>query len=162
MTSLGIVQKPAWLHQHSRYQWNFSFFRTGLSTHLAPFHRFQTCLGFLLLLPLLVAVYQIQAFNVVELKQHSTISNNTSITTYVHRLIISPPRLFQHMKNDERVAMLFQCLLDHTQQKIVFLSHFVSNNVSKSVTLLNISIRYIINLEIDLNVLLIFLTIVIL
>ena len=45
---LGIVQKPAWLHQHSRYQWNFSFFRTDLSIHLAPFHRLQTCLGFLL------------------------------------------------------------------------------------------------------------------
>ena len=40
-----------WLHQHSRYQWNFSFFRTDLSTHLAPFHRLQTCLGFLLFLP---------------------------------------------------------------------------------------------------------------
>ena len=40
--SLGIVKKLAWLHQHSRYQWNFSFFRTDLSTHLAPFHRLQT------------------------------------------------------------------------------------------------------------------------
>ena len=27
MTSLGIVQKPAGLHQHSRYRWNFSIFR---------------------------------------------------------------------------------------------------------------------------------------
>ena len=35
--------------------------------------------------------------------------NNTSVTTYVHRLIISPPCLFKHMENDERVAMLFQC-----------------------------------------------------
>ena len=39
MTSLGLVQKPARLHQHSGYQWNFSFFFTDLSTHLAAFHR---------------------------------------------------------------------------------------------------------------------------
>ena len=25
--------KPVWLHQHSRYELNFSFFRTDLSTH---------------------------------------------------------------------------------------------------------------------------------
>ena len=50
------------LHQHSRYQWNFSFFCTDLSTHLAQFHRLRTCLGFLLLLPLVV-MYQIQLSN---------------------------------------------------------------------------------------------------
>ena len=83
ITSLGIVQKPAWLHQHSRYQWNFSFFRTGISTHLAPFHQLQTCLRFLVLLPLLLVVYQIQPSNIVELQQHSQLSNNTSVTTYV-------------------------------------------------------------------------------
>ena len=32
MTSLRIVQTPAWLHQQSRYHWNFSSFRTDLST----------------------------------------------------------------------------------------------------------------------------------
>ena len=37
----------------------------------------------------------------------------TSVTTYVYRMIISPPCLLKHMKNDERVAMIFQCLLDH-------------------------------------------------
>ena len=96
---------------------NSLFFRTDLSTHLSPFHPLQTCLGFLFLLPLVVVVvvaYQIQVSNVVELQQHSPFSNNTSITTYVHRMIISPPCLFKHMKNDERVAMFFQCLLDHT------------------------------------------------
>ena len=67
----GIVQKPAWLHMHFRYQWNFFLFRTYLSTHLAPSHQLQTCLGFLLLLPLLVMVYQIKPFNFVELEQHS-------------------------------------------------------------------------------------------
>ena len=138
MTSLGIVRKPAWLHQHYRYQWNFSFFRINLSTHFAPFHRLQTCLGFLLLLPLLVVVvvvvYQIQPSNVVELKQHSSLSNNTSVTTCVHRIIISPPCLFKHMKNDGRVAMLFQCLLNYTQRKFYFcLISLLKNSVSKSI-----------------------------
>ena len=32
MTSLGIVQKPAWLHHHSRKQRNLSFFLIDLST----------------------------------------------------------------------------------------------------------------------------------
>ena len=77
-------------------------------------------LGFLLLLLLLVVVYEIQPTNVVELQQHSPLSNNTSVTTYVHRMLISPPCLFKHIKNDERVAKLFQCLLDHTQQKLYF------------------------------------------
>ena len=111
MTSLGIVQKPAWLHQHTRYQWNFSFFRTDLSTHLSLFHRLQTCLEFLLL-PLLVVVYQIKPSNVVEIQQHSPLSNNNSVTTYVHRMIITRPWLFKHLKNDERVAIHFQCLMD--------------------------------------------------
>ena len=100
LTTLGIVQKPAWLHQHSRYQWNFTFFRTDLSTQLAAFHRLQTCLGLLLLLPFLMVVYQIQPPNVIELQQHSPRSNNTSVTTYVDRMIISPPCLIKHMKND--------------------------------------------------------------
>ena len=97
------------------------------------FHRFQICLRFLLLLSLVV-VYQIQPFNIIELQQHSSLSNNTSVTTYVHRMIISPPCLFKHKKNDERVAMLFQCLLDHRQQKLHFcLISLLRNNVSKSV-----------------------------
>ena len=134
MTSLGIVQKPVCLHQHSRYQWNFYFFCSNLSTHLAPFHRLQTCLGFLLLLPLLMVVYQIQPPNVIELQQHSPLSNNTSVTTFVHRMIISPPCLLKHMKNDERFTMLFQCLLDHTQHKLYFcLISLLRNNVSNSV-----------------------------
>ena len=66
-----------------------SFFRTDLPTYLAQFHRLQTCLGFLLLSPLLVVVHQIQSSNIVEL-ENSTISNNTSVTTYVHRMVISP------------------------------------------------------------------------
>ena len=44
----------------------------------------------------------------------TTFSSNTSVTTYVHRMIIYPPCLFKHMKNLERVAMLFQYLLHHT------------------------------------------------
>ena len=36
LTSLGIVQKPAWLHQHSRYQWNLSF---SAPTFQHVFHR---------------------------------------------------------------------------------------------------------------------------
>ena len=130
MTSLEIMQKPAWLHQHSHYQWNFSFFHTDLSTRIAPFHQLLTCLRFFLLLPLVV-VYQIQPSNVVELQQHSPLSNNTSVTTYIHRMIISPPCLFKHMKNDECVAMLFQCLLDHPQQKLYFclISFLLSSDI---------------------------------
>ena len=87
----------------------------------------------LLLLPLMV-VYQIQPSNVVELQQHSPLSNHTSVTTYVHRMIISPPCLFKHMKNNERVSKLIQCLLDHTQQKLYFcLISLLRNNVSNSV-----------------------------
>ena len=41
----GSVQQPALLHQHSHYQWNFSFFRTDLSTYLVPFHRLQLVLN---------------------------------------------------------------------------------------------------------------------
>ena len=128
------MQKPARLHQHSRYKWNFSFFRTDLSTHLALFHQLKTCLGFLSLLPLLVVVYQIQPPNVVELQQHYELSTNISVTTYVHQMIISPPCLFIHMKNDERVATLVQSLLDHTQHKLYFcLISLLRNIVSKSV-----------------------------
>ena len=51
------------------------------------------------------------------------------VTTLVHLMIISP-------LHDERVAMLFQCLLDHTQQKLYFcLISVLRNNVSKSVDL---------------------------
>ena len=54
--------------------------------------------------------------------------------TYVHRMIISLPWLFKRIKNDERVAMLFQCLLDQTQQKLYFcLISLLRNNASKSV-----------------------------
>ena len=35
-----------------------------------------------------MAVYQIQPSNVVGLQQHSSLSNNTTVTTYVHRMII--------------------------------------------------------------------------
>ena len=120
------------MHQLSRHQWNLSFSRTDLSTHLAPCHRLQTCLGLLLLLPLLVVVYQIQPSNVVELQQRSPLFSHTLVTTYVHRMIISPPCLFKHMKHDESVAMLFQCFLDHTKQKLYFcLVSFLRNNVSK-------------------------------
>ena len=98
------------------------------------FHRHLTCLRFLLLLSLLVVAYQIQPFNVAELLQHSPLSNNTSVTTYIHQMIISPPCLFKHLKNDERVAMLFQCLLNHTQLKLyICFSLLLRNNVSKSV-----------------------------
>ena len=49
-------------------------------------------------------------------------------------MIILPPCLFKHTKNDERVAMLFQCLLDYTQQKLYFyLISLLRNDVSKSV-----------------------------
>ena len=65
-------------------------------------------------------------------QQHSLLSNNTSVTTYVHRMIISLSCLFKHMKNDEHVTMFFQCLLDHTQQKLYFcLISLLRNNVSK-------------------------------
>ena len=94
LTCLSIVQKPARLHQHSRYQGNFSFFRTDLSTHFAPFHRLQTfwdscCVT--------LVVYQIEPSNGIELQQHSPLSRNTSVTTSVHRMIISPPYLFNHI-----------------------------------------------------------------
>ena len=71
MTSLGILQKPQWLHQHSRYQWKFSFFRTNCPTELVPFHLLQTCLWFLLLLPLLVVVVP-----------NSTLQRRWTLTTF--------------------------------------------------------------------------------
>ena len=84
------------------------------------------CSPVLLFLPLLVVVYQFQ--------QNYQFSNNTSVITYVHRMIISPSCLFKHMNNDERVAMLFQCLLDQTQHKLYScLISLLRNNVSKSV-----------------------------
>ena len=62
------------------------FFPHRLSTHVAPFPRLQTCLWFLLLLPLLmVVVHQTQPSKVIELQQHSPLSNNNSVTTYVHQ-----------------------------------------------------------------------------
>ena len=106
ITSLGIVQKPARLLQHSRYQWIFSFFRTDLSTHLAPLHRLQTCLRFLLLLPLVVLVYQIQPANVIEL-QHSPFCNTTSITT--HKMAVAylgRPHLVRGQVSDVRLPFL--------------------------------------------------------
>ena len=90
-TTLTTITSNRATYRLDCYQWNFSFFLNDLSTHLAPYRQLQPCLGFLLLLPLLV-VYQIQ--------QHSTLSNNTSATTYVHRMIISPPCLFKHTKKD--------------------------------------------------------------
>ena len=71
----------------------------------------------LAIVTLLVVVYEIQPSVIVELQQHSQLSNNTSVTTYVHRLIIPSPCFFiNHMKEDEHVATLFQCFLFHTQQ----------------------------------------------
>ena len=79
-----------------------------------------------------VVVCQIQPSNVVELQKHSPLSNNTLVTTYVHRMIISPPYLFKQM-NDGRVAMLSSASGSHTT-KFVFPSHFLlRNNISKSV-----------------------------
>ena len=87
----------------------------------------------LVILTLVGIVYLIQPSNVVEL-QHSPLSNNTSVTTYIHQMIISQPCLFKHTKNDKHVAVVFQCLLDHTKQKLYFcLISLLRNNVSKSV-----------------------------
>ena len=67
-------------------------------------------------------------FNILHL------SNNTSVTTYFHRMIISPPCLFKHIKNDERVVKLYQGLLEYTQQKLYFcLVSLLGNNVWKGV-----------------------------
>ena len=150
MTSLDIAGKPAWPHQHSRsLSAEFLFlphrpFKTSctITTNLSRT---------LVIVTLVGSGVPNAAPNVVQL-QHSSLSNNTSVTslgkfinwyfvtryilcsrsftlciinrsTYVHRMIISPPCLFKHTKNDERVAMLFQCLLDHTQQKLpIFVS----------------------------------------
>ena len=88
----------------------------------------------LVIVTLLVVVYKIQPSNVFELQQHSPLFSYTSVTTYAHRMIISPPCLFKHTKNDEHVARLFQCLLDHTHQNLYLcLISFLINNVSKSV-----------------------------
>ena len=88
----------------------------------------------LVIVTLVDGVCQIQPSNIVELQQLSPLSNKTSESTYVHRMIISPPYLFKHMKDDGRVAMFSQCLLDHTQQKLYFcLISLLRNNVSKSV-----------------------------
>ena len=116
----GDVQKPAWLHQHSSYKWNSSFFRTDLST-LRTVHRLQTFLGFLLLLP----CWWWYTNSTLQRRWTSTLTNFTSVTTYVHRMIISPSCLFKYMKNDERVAMLFQCLQDHKQQKYCISASFL-------------------------------------
>ena len=65
---------------------------------------------------------------------HFPITDNPLVTTYVHRMITLSPCLFKHMKNDEHVAVLFQCLLDHTQYILYFcLISLLRNNVSKSV-----------------------------
>ena len=47
----------------------------------------------------LVELYQIQPSNVFELQQHSLLSNNSSVTAYVHWMIISPPCLFKHLND---------------------------------------------------------------
>ena len=98
-----------------------SFFRTDISTYLTPFHRLQTCLVFLLLLPLLVVVYQIQPSNMVKL-QHFPLSNNTSVTTFVYRMIISPSCLFKLMKNYECVSMLFSAFWIKTNKNFISVS----------------------------------------
>ena len=69
-------------------------------------------------------VYQIQLSNVVELQQYSPLTNTTSAITYVHRMIISPPFLFKHMKNDD-VLLCFSSDF-WIIQKIVLLSNFVA------------------------------------
>ena len=58
-------------------------------------------------------------------QQHFPLSNDTSVTTYNHRMIISPPCLFKYMKNNECVATFPMSSGSHTI-KIVFLSHFVA------------------------------------
>ena len=82
---------------------------------------------------MLVVVYEIQPSSVVELQKHSPLSNNTSVTAYVHRLKILPPSLFKHMKNDERIAMLFQSLMNHIHHILYFCLISLLRNVSKSV-----------------------------
>ena len=116
-----LTQRILWGSCKSLHDCINTLIISGTSLSFTPtfqyiLHHFilQTCLGFLLLLPSLVVVYQIQPSNVVKLQQQFPLSNNTSVTTYVHRMIISPQCLFKHVKNGERVAMLFQCLLDHT------------------------------------------------
>ena len=79
MTSLGIVQKPAWLHMHSRYQWNFSF---SAPTFQYMLHR---SIDFKLISDSSYCYScwwwctKIQTSNVVKIQQHSPLSNNNSL-----------------------------------------------------------------------------------
>ena len=70
---------------------------------------------------------------------NSTLQHRSTSTfsTYVYRMLISQPLLFKHMKNDERVAILFQYLLEHTHTLISLLK----NNVSKSILATQINYR---------------------
>ena len=133
MTSLGIVQKPAWLHQLPCYQWNFIFPHRPSNTS----YNFPSISNLSRILVIVTFVGGGVPDSTLQRRwtsRHSPLSNNTSVTSYIHRMIISSPCLFKHMKNDERVAMLFQCLLDHTQQKLYScLNSLLRNNVSKSV-----------------------------
>ena len=120
MTSLGIVKN---LHDCISTLGISGISLSSVPTFQHIFHRsinFKIGSNVFLLLPLMVVVYQIQPSSVVEFQQHFPIFNNTSVTTYVHRMIISPPCLFKHMKNDERVMLFSKCLLDYTKQKLYF------------------------------------------
>ena len=67
----------------------------------------------------------IQPSNVVELQQHSPLSNNVSVSTYVHRMIISLPCLFKHMKK-MNMLQCFSSAFWIIHNKNVFLYHFVA------------------------------------
>ena len=117
-----FLQRLLWESCKNLHDCTSNIFISGTSLSFAPFHLLQICLGFLLLLPLSVMVYQIQLSNVVELQQHSPHSNNTSVTTYVHRKIISPPCLFKHTKNDVHVAMLVSAFWIIHNKNSIFVS----------------------------------------
>ena len=128
MTSLGIVQKPAWLHQHSRYQWNFSLHRPFNTSCTVP--STSNLSRILVIVTLVGSGVPNSNHQRRWISTHSPLSNNTSVTTYVHLMIISRLCSFKQM-NDERVVMLFQCPLD---QKLYFCPILLlGNNVSKSV-----------------------------
>ena len=63
--------------------------------------------------------------NVIELQQHSPFSNNTSLTTYVHRMIISPP-CFLNTWWMINVFLRFSSAFWIMHNKLVFLTHFVA------------------------------------
>ena len=113
MTYLGIVQKSAWLHQPSLYQWNFSFFWTEFSTHLAPFHRLQRRWRIEFVTPpTRVTITRIRdKFELPKRRNHLRSYNDNFSTC-----------LCKHMMN----VLYFSSEFWITHNKIVFLSHFVA------------------------------------